>query len=428
MIDAPYESELSDRGTRLLMVFIGLFVTLITLVGLVVLSIFGGLGQALAIIVLLALVCGWVMITLVRHRQSRQEELLLIITATANAHLPIAPALRAHLMDRPQTAHEIWVGIWSHIVVSPWYYWGWHWLNSFDIRIERLAEHLESGQKLSEALAAIPSLTTKEARIAAAIGEATGQLGPALEQADQESPAAAWAEMLPRIAYPAFLLILVSIAMTFLMYAVMPRMQKIAADFHQPLPWATQLLIHWWGEASIGIIFVVLVTTVFIMGAGILIAVPSLGWYVPGINWFYRAGLKGLILRSLGTTLALGRTIPQAIELLLDVGQLPMGGARRLGQTLVAVKRGEPFANALRDAGLIPANMFPLVRTAERTHVLPWTLRELGTILSNRSLRRARRVSIVAGPLAVIGVGAMVAVVAIGMFMPLVQWMEALSE
>jgi type II secretory pathway component PulF len=126
--------------------------------------------------------------------------------------------------------------------------------------------------------------------------------------------------------------------------------------------------------------------------------------------------------------MALGRTIPQAIELLIDVGHLPAGGVRRLGQSLVAVKRGEPFANALREARLIHANMFPLVRIAERTHVLPWTLRELGSILSNRSLRRARRFSIVAGPLAVIAIGAMVAVVAIGMFMPLVQWMEALSQ
>ena len=50
---------------------------------------------------------------------------------------------------------------------------------------------------------------------------------------------------------------------------------------------------------------------------------PSFGWHVPIVGWFYRMDLKGLILRSLGTTLQLGRPIPDAISLLIDVADFP---------------------------------------------------------------------------------------------------------
>jgi protein transport protein HofC len=72
--------------------------------------------------------------------------------------------------------------------------------------------------------------------------------------------------------------------------------------------------------------------------------------------------------------------------------------------------------------------MVALVQTAERLNNLPWALRELGELLSGSAVRMARRISIVVAPLLVLAVGALVACVAIGMFMPLIALLTRLAE
>jgi type II secretory pathway component PulF len=71
--------------------------------------------------------------------------------------------------------------------------------------------------------------------------------------------------------------------------------------------------------------------------------------------------------------------------------------------------------------------MKPLLESAQNANNLAWTLRELGEHLSTQALRQARRLSIFIAPLCLVAIGALVALAALGFFMPLVAILDGLS-
>lgn len=142
----------------------------------------------------------------------------------------------------------------------------------------------------------------------------------------------------------------------------------------------------------------------------------------------YRSGVQSEVLRSLGQLLAAGRTVPQALQFLAYSDDLPGVVQGKLGLALAATERGEPLDAALNGAGLLPSNMVPLVRSAQRVQTLPWALGELGESLSGKAFRVVRKLTLVVAPLLIIAVGAVVAFVALAMFMPLIQLLTRLSE
>src|SRR5438094_8666474 len=118
----------------------------------------------------------------------------------------------------------------------------------------------------------------------------------------------------------------------------------------------------------------------------------------------------------LAALVEVGRPAPEALGLLADAPDVPFVVRRHLDRAESAVARGEPLAAALRDAGLLPKSMVPLVQSSERLRTLPFALGELGDLLSGRAVRIARRVSLVVGPLLVVAVGVLVGFICVAMF------------
>jgi type IV pilus assembly protein PilC len=403
---------------------VGAVLTLIVLGLLLALAV---AGPGVPLIAFFVLMYGWIIYVFVRYRQARQSELLHVILASIDADLPLAPALRAYLRDRPNSAlYHFWLGMLLHIIVAP-YYWVWHRQHDFDRRIAKLADELESGATLSQAFQAVPSVASHEARVAAAVGEVTGNLAECLRRSDRELTTAAWMELMPRFLYPIFLMLFIFVVTSFFMVAVAPRFKKIFEDFKLPLPAQTMLVVHSWNAvvANAGWIAIAAVACIAVVVG--LVASPSFRWHFPVIGRLYGWDLQSLVLRSLGLLVEMGQPVPKALELLHDVGDLPAVVKRQLAKARQAVSNGEPLAAALRGAGLMPRSMAALVQTAERTRTLGWALRELGELLAGKAIRVARRLSMLFAPLMVIAVGCVVAMVVIGIFLPLINMIEALS-
>jgi type II secretory pathway component PulF len=101
---------------------------------------------------------------------------------------------------------------------------------------------------------------------------------------------------------------------------------------------------------------------------------------------------------------------------------------RRLRGVNRQLLQGDRLAAALQDNGLLPASMAGLVQAAERMHNLPWALGEMGESMGERTIRRLRRLSQVVAPLMVMGVGVLVAVEVLGIFMPIVDIVTRLAD
>jgi type II secretory pathway component PulF len=369
---------------------------------------------------------GWILYAFVNYRYVRREELLQVLAGAAENDLPLAPALRAYLHDRPRgDLREFWV---ATLLFFPFlfYYWIWHRQNSFDRKLERVAELMEQGLPLFQALEAVPGVASRDMVLAAAIGQVTGQLSQCLKRTARRRLGELWIEMLPQIVYVVLVPIILLAIVSFLMYFIVPKFRKIFSDFSMRMPSATLKLIavsNW----VVDYYYIVFLAVLLIVALGLVLFFNSTArWFFPGLGNVYRRLAQSRVLRLLSMLLETGRTVPHALS---HLEELPLGRSvvRRIRGAKYRIERGEPLAECLLEAGLLPAAMLPLVRISERTGNLPWILGELADAIYNRTIVRIKRIAQAMFPAVVISMGLLVGGVVYAMFLPIVTLITELS-
>jgi type IV pilus assembly protein PilC len=376
-------------------------------------------------IFVLALVYGWVAFAFLHYRNGRQDELLRLIVTAVKSGTPLPPAIRSYLADRPHgTTREFWVAL-GQFIVLPGYYWLWHRRHQFDRKVARVADHLEQGLSLSAALRAEPGVAAQETIVAAAVGESTNRLATCLERAHRTSLGPVWVEVVARLSYPLTLLLFIAPMLVFWMVFIGPKMRKIFADFQVPLPSMTANIIlfsHWFlsAYALYFLAFVIVIT--------FLVSSPEVRWWTPGLGHWDRAQIQSRVLGLLSVIVETGKPIPDGIRTLIDWGHFSSIAQRRLKLAWHHVEAGGDWVPGLSRYGLLPRAMVPLLQTAEHAHELPWALADLADLLAERTVQSLRRASIVLGPILLLGIGAFVGYMVVGMFIPLVELINQLSE
>ncbi|HEV3203003.1 MAG TPA: type II secretion system F family protein [Gemmataceae bacterium] len=383
---------------------------------------------ALPLFLLIFLAYGWVLFAFFHYRFGRQDEFLHLLTTAVEADAPLAPALRAYLEDRPLgPLREAWVGLLLFFVL-PGYYWIWYKRNNYDAKVARVAGFLEQGYSLSTALEASPGVVPRQTFLAAAVGESTGRLASCLRNSRSPGFGPLWLEIFPRMFYPLLLLFFINGILYFWMVYLNPRMVRICQEFDMELPDVTKHVIALgdWLTDNGELMFLGFLA----LGAvvGLLLVSSTFRWYCPIFGRFYRRNAQSRFLKMLAPLLETGQPVPQALDLLLQSGYFSRAVQRRLETIRFRVKQGEPLAESLRRGKLLLPAMVPLVKAAEQVRNLPWALIELGDTLSQSLIRRLRRISVVLALLILIVIGGLVGIMALGMFLPLIELITRLSE
>jgi type IV pilus assembly protein PilC len=160
----------------------------------------------------------------------------------------------------------------------------------------------------------------------------------------------------------------------------------------------------------------------------LLLVSPAFRWYFPVVGHLYAGYLRTQVLQALAFLLRAGRPAPEALDTLAESDALVAGVRERLEEVCSRVEGGEPLADSLRWGRLLPRAMVPLLRTAERAGNLPWALGELADLLAQRSARRLQRLSLILFPVAIVGVGLLVGVMVLGIYMPLITLIDGLAQ
>ncbi len=402
---------------------------------LVFVLLFFGWYFLLPFVLILMLVYGWMLYAFLHYRQGRQEEVLMLLGTAAEAQAPLAPALWAYLRDRPHgTLREFWTAL-LLFFVFPGYYWVWHRRHSFDRKVARVAYVLEAGESLPWALRCAPGVVSAEMALAVQIGEHTGRLAYCLRSSLPKRIGPPLVELVPRFLYPLFLLLFVTAILAFWITAVLPRLQRIFADFAFELPQPTQKLVALSEDltgmgytAGTSLVLIFLVVLWLLLFLALLLTSSTVRWYTPGVALVYRRHVRGRVLKMLAVLFGAQTPAPEALALLADSAYFAPVARRRLRVAAERVAQGEPLADSLRRVGLLPRSMAALVQASERTQHLAWSLSELGDLLADRALRGLRRLSLLLSPAFVVAVGAVVGFVVIGLFMPLVEIISRLTE
>lgn len=286
----------------------------------------------------------------------------------------------------------------------------------------RLAEAVQAGRPLAEALAAerlLPPVLPRMARAA----EVTGELDEAFARAADhvERLAALRLQLVTSLAYPAIVVLAAIGAFVFLTTQVVPKFASLLAQRGVALPWTTQTLmdvsdfmvrygLHL-GLALLALAALAGVASRTTAGRRVL---ERLALAVPVVGHLIQASALAGLTRTLGLLLRSGLPLLQALQALEGTIGL------RSYEDVVArardgVTRGASLAASLRDP-LVPAVSLQVVSIGEETGGLDEVIAGLADYYERRTRQLVRTLATLAEPALLVLIGGMVGFVFLSFF------------
>lgn len=139
--------------------------------------------------------------------------------------------------------------------------------------IEDILTNIEAGKTLSESMQKYPDIFNDVYVSLVAAGETSGTLDQALEElaTQDEKDAAMISKIRGAMVYPAIILVVIIAVLIFMMFAVVPEVEKLYFDMGEELPWLTKALavltdfiINFWWFVLIVIAVIVVFLTRFV--------------------------------------------------------------------------------------------------------------------------------------------------------------------
>lgn len=224
--------------------------------------------------------------------------------------------------------------------------------------------------------------------------------------------------------YPAILLVVGGGVALFLVTYVVPRFASVYRGSGRELPWASDLLLRW-GEFAAAHPWPLLAT-----GSGLLAAVVA--W---GLGRWRRAGVLGVLSLLPGAaprvaTFELAR-LYLTLGMLLE-GGIPIQQALSLARAVLAVARqphldaaramiesGQPLSAALAHTGLSTPMALRLIRVGEKSGQLGDMLTRAALFYEKENARWVERFTKTFEPLLMAGIGLVVGLVVLLLYMPI---------
>lgn len=342
-------------------------------------------------------------VTVETYQGAQQRALLWALAVAAERDLPLPEAARAFAADRVDEAGR---------------------------RADRLADLLEAGVELPEALRLSKNRMPLDAALAAHLSHQTGDFTAVLRDTLREGSRyhPVWDSLWQRVAY---LLVLVTFAVflaIYLIVEVVPTYGVIFADYETDIPpitrfvvAASESVVNYW------LLFVPLaILPLILIFYGMLYASGWFRWEPPGISWLTRRYHGTMVLRFLAQAVEAGQPFDQTLRLLAE--KYPRDHVRaRLYRVVARVEEGHDWCGALRRSGLIGGAEAAVLESAQRVGNLSWALREMAESALRRITYRWGWIFHLAIPAVLILIGLGVGIYALAFFYPLVHLMFNLA-
>jgi MSHA biogenesis protein MshG len=286
---------------------------------------------------------------------------------------------------------------------------------------------LESGREFATSLARHPGIFSPLFISMVRVGESTGTLDKTFlrlcEYLSQDQDVQDRVKSAVR--YPLIVIGVIGIAIAVITIFVIPNFAPLFKELGNDIPLPTRIIM---GTSQIARAHGVSII------AGAMLALYAFRRYIATEAGRYRWDRFKLKLPVLGELLHLSilSRVTRSLSVTLEAG-LPMiqsltllsrsSGNEYLGERLVrlrdAVERGEPLSNAAAGAGIFTPLVLQMVLVGEETGELSQLLEEVSGYYQREVDFRLRNLTAMLEPLLIIGVGGMVLILALGVFLPM---------
>lgn len=234
---------------------------------------------------------------------------------------------------------------------------------------------VEGGKSLHESFAKHPDVFDKLFLALIAVGEASGTLDDALQRvaAQQEKDAAIVNKIRGALIYPLIVLVVIMGVMVFMLFTVVPQVEKLYQDLHKELPLLTQIMVSasqflvtfWW-------VIVVVIVAGGYFGAQYLKTeagirtVDTLKLNVPGFKGLFRRLYMARFARTTETLLFTGVAMLDTLKISSEAVSNSL-----ISDTITRasdkVKGGKALSEALAVGGYIPELVPQMIRIGEQS-------------------------------------------------------------
>jgi MSHA biogenesis protein MshG len=286
---------------------------------------------------------------------------------------------------------------------------------------------LESGRDFAASLARHPTIFTPLFVSMVRVGESTGTLDNAFlrlceylgeDQAVQDRVKAA-------VRYPIIVVIVIALALTVITVFVIPHFAPLFKVLGNDIPLPTRIIMGTSDLVRRHGLALLMGLALSMMGVRRYIGTER-GRYrwdrlklkVPVLGELVHLAVLSRVTRSLSISLEAGLPMIQALTLLARAA-----GNEYLAEQLLrvrdAVERGEPLSRAAAGIGIFTPIVLQMMMVGEETGELTRLLVEVSGFYQREVDYRLRNLTALLEPLLIIAVGAMVLILALGVFLPM---------
>lgn len=298
---------------------------------------------------------------------------------------------------------------------------------AFKAVIRSLREHLDSGRELSVALSRQRQVFSPFYVAMVHVGEQTGRLEEIFLRLFHHLEFQKFMrdQVKSAIRYPAFVLIVMGLAIVIVNLFVIPAFAKVYAGFKADLPYLTQLLIafsrfmvtYW------PLLLIAAVAAAFAFRGWVRTEAGRYAWD----RWKLRVPVAGKIVhkatlsrltRSLALALRSGVPVVQGLTLVGQVVDNAYVG-RQVEAIRQNVERGETLLRAALQARVFTPVVLQMIKVGEDSGALDDLMQEVADMYQREVEYELKTLSDQVEPILIVALGVLVLILALGVFLPI---------
>lgn len=293
--------------------------------------------------------------------------------------------------------------------------------------LNQIATALESGQDLSRAMASHPKIFSSLFVNMVKVGESTGRLDEAFGQLYHymEVDSATTKQIKSAMRYPAFVMSGMFAALFVMTYFVLPNFFGFFKSFKMELPWQTKLLMAT-SQFTLDYWYLIIISLVAgVMGFAAYIKKPEgkLWWdhtkfSLPVVGDIIKRGTLARFSRSFAMSSKSGVPILGILESVshaVDNAYV----AKKVWEMMISIERGESLVQAAYATQLFPPLVIQMLSVGEETGSMDQMMDDIASFYEREVEYDVKALSSAIEPIITIIMGVMIAILAMGVFLPL---------